>query len=75
MTVVSPNRIVFDIKIGNAGQLYNSGNFAFNNLGIPNTNLSSTNIDLGLTFFYGKNIVTGMEGTTSNLGSGTYFAF
>jgi hypothetical protein len=60
-------------NIANARQLFLTGNHAFSNLG-SYFNLSSS-IDFGLPFFFGKNVVIGIEGTSSNLGSGTYFAF
>lgn len=62
------------LTIDNAYNLIQTGNNAFYNMAF---NFSSwySSVDLGLTFFFGKNVATGIEGTSSNIGSGTYFAF
>jgi hypothetical protein len=60
-------------SIAHAQQLFATGNHAFSNLGSFFN--SSSSINFGLPFFFGRNVVTGIEGTTSNLGSGTYVAF
>lgn len=64
------------IKVANAENLLNRTNrVVFNNVVGNNDVFSNNTIDLGLSFFLGKTVATGLEGTTSNLGSGTYFAF
>lgn len=62
------------LTIDNAYNLIQTGNNAFNNIAFDFSSWSSS-VDLGLTFFFGKNVATGMEGSSSNIGSGTYFAF
>lgn len=64
------------INIGNAQTLLSSTtNNAYNDLAsVLNAPLNNA-VDLGLTFFYGKNVATGIESTSSNIGTGSYFAF
>lgn len=62
------------LTIDNAYNLIQTGNNAFYNMAFNFSSWSSS-VDLGLTFFFGKNVATGIEGTSSNIGSGTYFAF
>lgn len=65
---------IVKLTIDNAYNLFQTNNNAFYNIAY-NFSASSLSIDLGLTFFFGKNIATGIEGTSSNIGNGTYFAF
>lgn len=59
-------------NIANAETLYNSGNYAFNDLG--GTNGSSTSLDMGLPFFYGRYMYYGIDQTASG-GQSPYVAF
>jgi hypothetical protein len=62
-----------DFSVANADTLFNTNkNFtAFNNLGGPNPTANS--VDLGLPFFYGRNIFTGFAGSGGN--PPPYFAY
>jgi hypothetical protein len=55
-----------DFSVADADTLFsaNPSFTAFSNLGGPNPTVNS--VDLGLPFFYGKNIFTGFENTASN---------
>ena len=64
--------ITSQITLNDATTLLNSGNIVFNDLGTPLIGSLSNGVDLGLSFFFGKNIVTGINGKTSNLGVGPY---
>ncbi len=59
-------------SIANAVSLFNTGNTAFSNLGGPMTNGS---FDLGLPFFFGRDVAVGIEGQTSSIGTGPYWAY
>lgn len=67
--VGSPVKAGFSIE--NAGNLFNTSNTAFSTLGGP----QSGSFDFGLAFFYGKNVFTAIEGATTPIGSGPYYAF
>jgi hypothetical protein len=58
-------------QIGNAFTLFNSSNNVFVELGgsFPN------NFDWGLPFFLGRSVYVGIEGKTSSLGTGPYWAY
>lgn len=58
-------------SIANAVSLFNTGNSAFSNLGGP----SSGTFDLGLPFFFGRDVSVGIEGQTSSGGTGPYWAY
>ncbi|GFE56828.1 DUF3443 family protein [Geobacter sp. AOG1] len=64
-------------QIGNSTTLFSSsnilssGNNAFAELGGP----APSEFDWGLPFFYGRSVFTGIEGKTSSLGSGPYWAY
>jgi hypothetical protein len=65
-----------DFSIANADSLFsqnNAMNFAFSNLGGSNysSTLPNATLDLGLSFFYGRNVFTGFE----NNSNGPYFAY
>ncbi len=66
----SPSVAAF-FSIGNFGQLVNSSNMVFSNIG-GNT---SGMFDWGLPFYFGRRIAVGIEQTTSGLGTGPYVAF
>jgi hypothetical protein len=66
----SPN-IYIPFQIGNAVTLFSSSNNVFIELGGP----ESIYFDWGLPFFFGRNVYVGIEGTTSSLGTGPYWAY
>jgi Protein of unknown function (DUF3443) len=60
--------------IANADFLFSSNggaNFAFNNLGGPNSGM----FDWGLPFFYGRNVFTAIENQNTPIGAGPFFAY
>jgi hypothetical protein len=58
-------------QIGNATALFNTSNYVFSDLGGTLT----SGFDWGLPFFYGRNVIIGIEGKSSSLGSGPYWAY
>jgi hypothetical protein len=60
-------------RIGNFDSLKNSPNNVFSEVG--GSGIGSGSFDWGLPFFFGKNIFIGIEGTSSVLGSGPYWAY
>ena len=62
------------INTGNANQLIVSGNNAYNNMSFDFSSWNKS-VNLGLPSFYGRNIFTGIENTSSDYGNGRYFAF
>lgn len=67
---VSP---ALDFAVADADNLFSSNNVAFNNLAGPNT--FSSSFDFGLSFFYGQNIYTAIDGLSTPGGFGPYIAF
>ncbi len=65
------NPVQASFSIENANTLFSTSNTAFSTLGGPQTG----NFDFGLSFFYGKNMFTAIEGATTPIGSGPYYAF
>ena len=63
-----------NFSIANAEYLFglNGGtNFAFNNLGGPNSGA----FDWGLPFFYGRNVFTAIENQNTPIGTGPFYAY
>ena len=67
----SPSGAV-SFQIGNASSLFNSSNNVFIELGAP---WPGTSFDWGLPFFLGRSVYVGLEGKTSSLGTGPYWAY
>lgn len=64
-----------NFNIANAEYLFftasGGANFAFNNLGGPNTGA----FDWGLPFFFGRNVFTAIENQNTPVGAGPFFAY
>jgi hypothetical protein len=71
-TIVGTNgqQVVVPFQVGNTQSLVQTGNAVFNNLG---GELSA--FDWGLPFFLGRTVYIGIEGQSSPLGTGPFFAF
>ena len=67
----SPSGAV-SFQIGNASSLFNSANNVFIELCAPSP---CTSFDWGLPFFLGRRVYVGIEGKTSSLGTGPYWAY
>jgi hypothetical protein len=67
----SPSGVV-SFQIGNASSLFSSSNNVFIELGAPSP---GTSFDWGLPFFLGRSVCVGVEGKTSGLGTGPYWAY
>jgi Protein of unknown function (DUF3443)/Bacterial Ig-like domain (group 2) len=65
----SPSGTVL-FNIGNASTLFSSSNNVFIELGGPDTSF-----DWGLPFFLGRSVYVGIDGQTSSLGTGPYWAY
>jgi len=69
----SPSSSV-SFQIGDASNLFsNTSNSVFAELGGPAP--SGSGFDWGLPFFFGRIVYVGIEGTSSSLGSGPYWAY
>lgn len=66
----SPSGIV-NFLIGNADNLFNTSNLVFGELGGKAVNI----FDWGLPFFFGRSVFVGIDGTSSSLGTGPYWAY
>jgi hypothetical protein len=60
-------------SVENTGSLFNTSNSAFSTLGGPYISTPAA-FDWGLSFFYGKNVFTAIDGSTAP-GSPPYFAY
>ena len=67
----SPSGAV-SFQIGNTSSLFNSSNNVFIELGAPSP---GTSFIWGLPFFLGRSVYVGIEGKTSSLGTGPYWAY
>ena len=61
------------LSVANASSLFNTGNFAYNNLAGPFAPPPST-LDIGLPFFFGRSVYYGMDQTGSG-GQSPFVAF
>ena len=61
-----------DFQIANADSLFTGSNNVFFNLGGPTPD---STFDWGLPFFLGRNVFIGIQGTSSSLGAGPYWAY
>ncbi len=65
------NSGTINFQIANTVGLFNSGNHAFNDLGGSGGNM----FDWGLPFYFGRNVYLGIDGKSSSLGTGPYWAY
>jgi hypothetical protein len=61
-----------NFAIDNADRLFQTSNYAFNNLG---GTLNDTSFDWGLPFFFGRSVFTVIEGHRVGSLSGPFYAF
>jgi hypothetical protein len=76
LTGTDGTNVTADFSVANGDSLFsqnNSMNFAFSNLGGSNysSSLPNNTVDLGLSYFYGRNVFTAFE----NNSAGPYFAY
>jgi hypothetical protein len=69
----SPSGTV-SFSIANAYTKFSSSNFVFSNIG-GSVMSSDIYFDWGLPFFFGKTVFVGINGTSSSLGTGPYWAY
>jgi hypothetical protein len=62
---------VFNLEVANANNLFATGNSVFDNLSGPYSSL----IDLGLPYFFGRNVYVGIAAKATSLGTGPYWAY
>ena len=65
--------VTVPFQIGNALALFGSGNSAFVELGGSLSGVSG--FDWGLPFFYGRNVFVGIQGKSTSLGTGPFWAY
>jgi hypothetical protein len=63
---------VVNFTIDNADNLFQNGNYAFNNVG---GTFDSTSFDWGLPFFFGRSVFTVIEGKSAGVLTGPFYAF
>ncbi len=68
----SPVSPPVNFSIESATTLFNSGNNVFNDLGADSL---GNEFDWGLPFFFGRDVYFGIEGKSSPLGTGPYWAY
>ena len=68
----SPSSLV-NFQITDPRPMLSAGNFAINNVGGPA--IFTDTFDWGLPFFFGRTVYVGLEGKTSALGTGPFFAY
>lgn len=59
-------------QVGNFASSIGSGNRVFSDIAGPN---AAIGFDWGLTFFFGRDVCVGLEGTSSPVGTGPYWAY
>ena len=64
-----------EFQIGNFTALINTSNNVFNDIGGPLGPVPGNMFDWGLPFFFGRNVVVGIQGKASTLGTGPYWAY
>jgi len=62
-------------QIENFNTFWNSPNWVAKEIGGASGGLLNGQFDWGLSFFFGRNVAVGIEGKSSSLGSGTYWAY
>jgi Protein of unknown function (DUF3443) len=65
--------VAANFNVASADALFNTGYTAFNNLG--GTNPDTMGFDLGLPFFYGRNVYTAVENAMAGSYVGPFFAY
>lgn len=69
----SPSNVNFSVE--KASTLYQSGNMVFATMAASSGKDTSAMMDWGLPFFFGKNVIVGIQAKVSGLGTGPYFAY
>lgn len=62
---------IIEFQVANAETLFSTGNNVFNNIG----GSMAGGFDWGLPFFFGRTIYVGLDGKSSSLASGPYWAY
>lgn len=64
-------------QVGNYDSLVNTGRMVFSEMAGDNGTgtFAETGFDWGLPFFFGRSVFVGFDGTSSNLGTGPYWAY
>ncbi len=61
----------FSFTVANGETEFNTGSEALSNIAGPHVN----NFDWGLPFFYGRNVYTAIQGASTPVGPGPYWAY